>query len=151
MSFSLIIYLIFKKYQWNNMLPRTTSTCDLMLQASGILSWSPFFQRKVHLSGLRSKSHMYTYSYTLLEGDALVKKPWKKLPIEVKFESSPSSGTITKVTTSKYYTRSNFILWRKSAFVEVQAVGVYRRFMVPQSKSANCINFCCWLGSFRMI
>ncbi|KAL8124195.1 hypothetical protein AgCh_011999 [Apium graveolens] len=42
------------------------------------------------------------------EGDALVNN-LEKITYEVKFESSPSGGTISKVT-SKYYTKGDFML-----------------------------------------
>ncbi|WOH00360.1 hypothetical protein DCAR_0519719 [Daucus carota subsp. sativus] len=61
---------------------------------------------KYHIDELSEEK--YTYNYTLLEGDALVEK-LQKITYEVKFESSPSGGTISKVT-SKYYTDGDFML-----------------------------------------
>ncbi|KAL2463751.1 Major allergen Pru ar 1 [Forsythia ovata] len=50
----------------------------------------------------------YTYSYTLIEGDALVDK-LEKITYDVKLEQSPDGGSISKVT-SKYYTMGDFML-----------------------------------------
>ena len=61
---------------------------------------------KYHIDELSEDK--YTYNYTLLEGDALVEN-LEKITYEVKFESSPSGGTISKVT-SKYYTKGEFML-----------------------------------------
>ncbi|XP_074369323.1 major allergen Pru av 1-like [Apium graveolens] len=61
---------------------------------------------KYHIDELSEEN--YTYNYTLLEGDALVEN-LEKITYEVKFESSPSGGTISKVT-SKYYTKGDFML-----------------------------------------
>ncbi|WOG96385.1 hypothetical protein DCAR_0415720 [Daucus carota subsp. sativus] len=61
---------------------------------------------KYHVDELSEDN--YTYNYTLLEGDALVEN-LEKITYEVKFEASPSGGTISKVT-SKYYTKGDFML-----------------------------------------
>ena len=61
---------------------------------------------KYHIDELSEEN--YTYNYTLLEGDALVEN-LEKITYEVKFEASPSGGTISKVT-SKYYTKGDFML-----------------------------------------
>ncbi|XP_074338293.1 major allergen Pru av 1-like [Apium graveolens] len=61
---------------------------------------------KYHIDELSEEN--YTYNYTLLEGDDLVEN-LEKITYEVKFESSPSGGTISKVT-SKYYTKGDFML-----------------------------------------
>nr|XP_017224795.1 PREDICTED: major allergen Pru av 1-like [Daucus carota subsp. sativus] len=61
---------------------------------------------KYHIDELSEDT--YKYNYTLLEGDALVEN-LEKITYEVKFESSPSGGTISKVT-SKYYTKGEFML-----------------------------------------
>lgn len=61
---------------------------------------------KYHIDELSEEN--YTYKYTLLEGDALVEN-LEKITYEVKFESSASGGTISKVT-SKYYTKGDFML-----------------------------------------
>ncbi|KAA8549684.1 hypothetical protein F0562_001298 [Nyssa sinensis] len=50
----------------------------------------------------------YTYTYTLIEGDALMDK-LEKICFEVKLEGSPNGGTISKMT-SKYYTKDDFVL-----------------------------------------
>ncbi|XP_071937982.1 major allergen Pru ar 1-like [Coffea arabica] len=49
-----------------------------------------------------------TYSYTLVEGDALIDK-LEKITYEIKFEKGPDGGSISKVT-SKYYTQGDFKL-----------------------------------------
>ncbi|KAK1357551.1 Major allergen Pru ar 1 [Heracleum sosnowskyi] len=61
---------------------------------------------KYHIDQLSEDK--FTYNYMLLEGDALMEK-LRKITYEVKFESSPSGGTISKVT-SKYYTDGDFML-----------------------------------------
>lgn len=61
---------------------------------------------KYHVDELSEEN--YTYNYTLLEGDALVEN-LEKITYEIKFESSPSGGTLSKVT-SKYYTKGDFML-----------------------------------------
>ncbi|KAL1819446.1 hypothetical protein ACET3Z_014315 [Daucus carota] len=65
-----------------------------------------FSSLKYHIDELSEDD--YTYNYTLLEGDALVKN-LEKITYEVKFESMPNGGTISKVT-RKYYTIGNFKL-----------------------------------------
>ncbi|KAA8548705.1 hypothetical protein F0562_000389 [Nyssa sinensis] len=50
----------------------------------------------------------YTYTYTLIEGEALMDK-FEKISFEVKLEASPNGGTISKMT-SKYYTKDDFVL-----------------------------------------
>ncbi|XP_017226233.1 major strawberry allergen Fra a 1-2-like [Daucus carota subsp. sativus] len=65
-----------------------------------------FSSVKYHIDELNEDK--YTYNYTLLEGDALVEN-LEKITYEVKFESSSSGGTISKVT-SKYYTKGDFML-----------------------------------------
>ncbi|KAA8548704.1 hypothetical protein F0562_000388 [Nyssa sinensis] len=50
----------------------------------------------------------YTYTYTLIEGDALMDK-LEKICFEVKLERSPNGGTVSKMT-SKYYTKDDFVL-----------------------------------------
>lgn len=43
----------------------------------------------------------FTYNYTLIEGEGLMDKI-EKISYEVKFESTPDGGTLSKMTTSVY-------------------------------------------------
>lgn len=43
----------------------------------------------------------YTYNYTLIEGEGLMDKI-EKISYQVKFESTPDGGTVSKMTTSVY-------------------------------------------------
>ncbi|CAI9771299.1 unnamed protein product [Fraxinus pennsylvanica] len=61
---------------------------------------------KYHIDELNEDT--YTYSYTLIEGDALIDK-LEKITYYVKLEQSPDGGSISKVT-SKYYTSGDFML-----------------------------------------
>ncbi|KAK4349119.1 hypothetical protein RND71_031874 [Anisodus tanguticus] len=51
---------------------------------------------------------MFTFKYTMAEGEALIDK-LEKITYEVKFEQSADDGSISKVT-SKYYTEGAFKL-----------------------------------------
>jgi len=51
---------------------------------------------------------VHTYKYTLIEGESL-NKDLEKVTYEVKFESSPDGGSISKVT-SNYYTKGDLKL-----------------------------------------
>lgn len=76
------------------------------ITSSFLSAGGAFKSVKYHIDELNEDT--YTYSYTLIEGDALVDK-LKKITYDVKLEQSPDGGSISKVT-SKYYTLGDFAL-----------------------------------------
>lgn len=66
-----------------------------------------------------------TYSYSLVEGDALAEK-LEKITYEVKFEESSDGGSISKVT-SKYYTAGDFTLKEEEVKAgKERVIGMYK-------------------------
>ncbi|XP_027164836.1 major allergen Pru ar 1-like [Coffea eugenioides] len=78
---------------------------------------------KYHIDELNEET--YTYSYTLIEGDALSDK-LEKITYEVKFEPTANGGTISKMT-SKYYPKGDYVVNEEEVMAgKEKASGMYK-------------------------
>ncbi|KAL2341725.1 hypothetical protein Fmac_009665 [Flemingia macrophylla] len=67
----------------------------------------------------------FTYSYTLIEGEAL-KDKFASISNEIKFEASPDGGSISKVT-SKYYLKGDVEINEEDIKASMEKVlGIYK-------------------------